>query len=76
MFDRKGKGRDEDVSEISATTFFDVLISSARCDRRMAGSEAPAEHNFKRLFKIKNSDNATFTSGEKLDAKTGIVIDK
>ncbi len=27
-------------------------------------------------FKIKDSDNATFTSGEKLDAKTGIVIDK
>ena len=44
MFDRKDKGRDEDVSEISATTFFDVLTSSARCDRRMAGSETPAEH--------------------------------
>ena len=46
MFDRKDKGRDEDVSEISATKFFDVLTSSARCDRRMAGSEAPAEHTF------------------------------
>lgn len=51
MFDRKDKGRDEDVSEISATKFFDVLTSSARCDRRMAGSEAPAERKYKH-FKI------------------------
>lgn len=49
MFDRKDKGRDEDVSEISAIKFFDVLTSSARCGRRMAGSEAPAERKYKHL---------------------------
>ena len=61
MFDRKDKGRDEDVSEFSATTFFDVLTSSARCDRRMAGSETPAERNFK-PFKTYDYENL-FSNG-------------
>ena len=29
--------------------FFDILTSSARCGRRMAGSEAPAERKYKHL---------------------------